>query len=97
MYGMYLLRKEEMLLENGGVKEFILYHVTTEQKGLQSLENGLDWRRTIRSRFGVGVSFSDDADYADYHASHSIFGGNTALQRIRFILMKPNIVLIGYT
>lgn len=75
MYGMYLLRKEEMLLENLGVQELILYHVTTEQKGLQSLENGLDWRRTIRARFGKGVSFSDDADYADFHASHSAVRG----------------------
>lgn len=82
MYGMYLLRKEEMLLKkyqkdnSCQVQERILYHVTTQQKGLQSLENGLDWRRTKRSRYGQGVSFSDDADYADYYANHSAGEGN---------------------
>jgi len=68
MYGMYLLRKEEMRY---GDKELILYHVTTKSRALESLKNGLDWRRTRRSKFGCGVSFSDDADYANYYADHS--------------------------
>ncbi|XP_008181452.1 uncharacterized protein LOC100570056 [Acyrthosiphon pisum] len=68
MYGMYLLRKEEMRY---GDKELILYHVTTKSRALESLKNGLDWRRTRRSKFGRGVSFSDDADYANYYADHS--------------------------
>lgn len=75
MYGMYLLRKEEMETVNRRsgtvVKELVLYHVTTEEKGVKSLNDGLDWRRTKRSRFGRGVSFSDDADYADFYANHS--------------------------
>lgn len=70
MYGMYLLRKEEMRLNNVGYsdKELILYHVTTESRALESLKSGLDWRRTRRNKFGSGVSFSDDADYANYYA-----------------------------
>lgn len=73
MYGMYLLRKEEMLAQNdrSDVRELLLYHVTTRSKGEQSLERGLDWRLTRRSKFGCGVSFSDDADYADFYANHS--------------------------
>ncbi|XP_060881192.1 ras guanine nucleotide exchange factor R-like [Metopolophium dirhodum] len=67
MYGMYLLRKEEMQY---GDRELILYHVTTKSRALESLKNGLDWRRTRRSKFGCGVSFSDDADYANYYADH---------------------------
>ncbi|XP_060879748.1 transcription factor SPT20 homolog [Metopolophium dirhodum] len=69
MYGMYLLRKEEM---RHGDKERILYHVTTMSRALESLKSGLDWRRTGCSKlFGCGVLFSDDADYANYYADHS--------------------------
>ncbi|XP_003244412.1 uncharacterized protein LOC100568638 [Acyrthosiphon pisum] len=74
MYGMYLLRKEEMQLENGGadgVKEMLLYHVTTKSRALKSLKSGLDWRLTRRSRYGCGVSFSEDAEYADKYADNS--------------------------
>lgn len=88
MYGMYLLRKEEMLLEKSQkgnpckVQELILYHVTTEQKGIQSLEHGLDWRRTKRSRYGQGVSFSDDAEYADFYANRSGGEGNNYIIKL---------------
>ncbi|KAL5234150.1 hypothetical protein ACI65C_001560 [Semiaphis heraclei] len=70
MYGMYLLRKEEMQLTRMGNsdKERILFHVTTKSRAVESLKNGLDWRRTRRSKFGCGVSFSDNADYANYYA-----------------------------
>jgi len=74
MYGMYLLRKEEMQLANGeanGVSEMLLYHVTTESRALESLKSGLDWRRTWRFRYGCGVSFSDDVEYADKYADNS--------------------------
>jgi len=79
LYGMYLLRKEEMALEKGPeVKELVLYHVTTVKKGKESLQGGLDWRRTKRSKFGRGVSFSDDADYADFYANHSTGEGKSS-------------------
>ncbi|XP_060838755.1 uncharacterized protein LOC132920399 isoform X2 [Rhopalosiphum padi] len=70
MYGMYLLRKEEMQLTPEYCREIILYHVTTKSRALESLISGLDWRRTRRSKFGRGVSFSDDADYANYYADN---------------------------
>ncbi|CAI6358745.1 unnamed protein product [Macrosiphum euphorbiae] len=72
MYGMYMLRKEEMNLTFGqSVQEKLLFHVTTESRALESLDSGLDWRRTRRSKFGCGVSFSDDIDYANYYADNS--------------------------
>uniref|UniRef100_A0A2S2PH98 Poly [ADP-ribose] polymerase n=1 Tax=Schizaphis graminum TaxID=13262 RepID=A0A2S2PH98_SCHGA len=73
MYGMYMLRMEEMKLNVGRrrVQEKLLYHVTTESRAMESLNSGLDWRRTRRNKFGCGVSFSDDADYANYYADNS--------------------------
>jgi len=71
MYGMYLLREEEMKLDVGQtVQEKMLFHVTTESRAIESLESGLDWRRTNRNKFGRGVSFSDNADYANYYADN---------------------------
>jgi len=72
MYGMYLLHRQEMLANNNlGLVERLLYHVTTESRAIESLKSGLDWRRTQRSKYGRGVSFSDDADYANYYADNS--------------------------
>jgi hypothetical protein len=89
MYGLYLLRREEIRLETGAADcEMTLYHVTTEQRAKESLEHGLDWRRTKRSRFGRGVSFSDDADYADYFADNRTGEGETAQGR-RYLLRGP--------
>jgi len=69
---MYMLRKEEMELAVGrSVEDKLLFHVTTESRAIESLESGLDWRRTHRNKFGRGVSFSDDADYANYYADNS--------------------------
>jgi len=69
---MYLLREEEMKLEVGRrVQEKLLFHVTTESRAMESLSSGLDWRRTQRNKFGCGVSFSDNADYANYYADKS--------------------------
>ncbi|XP_022181091.1 uncharacterized protein LOC111041189 [Myzus persicae] len=84
MYGMYLLRKEEMRLENGGydAQELVLYHVTAKSRALESLKNGLDWRLTRRAKFGYGVSFSNDVDYGNYYANRSTNEG------IRVIVMS---------
>jgi len=76
MYGMYMLRKEEMKLTFGqSVQEKLLFHVTTESRAVESLDSGLDWRRTRRFKFGCGVSFSDDIDYANYYADNSSIEG----------------------
>lgn len=79
MYGMYLLRKEEMQLNNGkanDLEEMMLYHVTSKSRAENALaDSGLDWRRTERSKYGCGVSFSDNIEYADYHANKATSKG----------------------
>ncbi|XP_060880334.1 uncharacterized protein LOC132952164 [Metopolophium dirhodum] len=90
MYGMYMLRKEEMKLTSGqSVQEKVLFHVTTESRAVESLDSGLDWRRTRRSKFGCGVSFSDDIDYANYYAD------NSSIEVTRVIMICC--VLVGET
>lgn len=76
MYAIYKLRYEEMklIVRQSKVKKKNLYHVTTEDRALESLESGLDWRRTRRAKFGCGVSFSDDADYANFYSDNSAGG-----------------------
>jgi len=67
-----MLHKEEMILDvDRSVQEKLLYHVTTESRAMESLNSGLDWRRTQRNKFGCGVSFNYDADYANYFANNS--------------------------
>jgi len=88
MYGMYLLHKEEF--KNQGVQEKLLYHVTSESNALESLESGLDWRRTQRAKFGCGVSFSDNADYANYYAN-SDFGEGIILVLLLMFVFRLNI------
>ncbi|XP_060879749.1 protein mono-ADP-ribosyltransferase PARP12-like [Metopolophium dirhodum] len=71
MYGMYMLREEELKLTIGrSVQKKLLFHVTTEARAMESLDSGLDWRRSRRNKFGCGVSFSDDADYANFYADN---------------------------
>ncbi|XP_050527586.1 uncharacterized protein LOC126897770 isoform X2 [Daktulosphaira vitifoliae] len=78
MYGLYLLRKAELQLKHL-IKERILYHVTSESNAITSLNDGLNWRKTKRAKFGAGVSFSDDANYANFHASNQIPGNRVIL------------------
>ncbi|KAL5234149.1 hypothetical protein ACI65C_001559 [Semiaphis heraclei] len=69
---MYMLRQEEIEWTVGrSVQEKLLFHVTSESRATESLDRGLDWRRTWRNKFGCGVPFSDDADYANYYANNS--------------------------
>ncbi|XP_050434966.1 protein mono-ADP-ribosyltransferase PARP12-like [Adelges cooleyi] len=79
MYGMYLLRKEELELNGGRVEQRLLYHVTGVANATASLQDGLDWRRTKRAKFGRGVSFSDHAKYADCYADNRNTGGRVII------------------
>ncbi|CAI6368088.1 unnamed protein product [Macrosiphum euphorbiae] len=95
MYGMYMLRKEEMNLDLGQrVQEKLLFHVTTESRAMESLDCGLDWRRTRRNKFGCGVSFSDDADYANYYANKSPSEGTRVIM-ICWVLVGETYVVSG--
>lgn len=67
---MYLFRKEEAKKIYGcNVVEKYLYHVTNSQNIKSITEHNLDWRKTYRSRYGMGVCFSQRPEYADQHSS----------------------------
>ena len=48
-----------------------LFHATSPSNVSSIVKNNLDWRRSVRTRFGKGVSFSPDARYADRHCNSS--------------------------
>jgi len=92
MYGMYMLREEEMKLTLGrSVQKKLLFHVTTESRAMESLDSGLDWRRTRRNKYGCGVSFSDDVDYANFYADKFTSEGIIILYIINVYLLGLSI------
>lgn len=68
---MYNLKKEEYISKHGAhnVKEKTLIHSTAVDNVLGIIRDNFDWRRVVRSKYGTGVSFSDDADYANCHSN----------------------------
>uniref|UniRef100_A0A1B6LVC8 Poly [ADP-ribose] polymerase n=1 Tax=Graphocephala atropunctata TaxID=36148 RepID=A0A1B6LVC8_9HEMI len=68
---MYDLTKEEYKSRYGRVTETRLFHATSEFNVNPIIQNNLDWRRVSRSKFGMGVSFSNDADYANFFSNSS--------------------------
>eukprot|EP00102_Acyrthosiphon_pisum_P018324 XP_008190031.1 PREDICTED: poly [ADP-ribose] polymerase 12-like isoform X2 [Acyrthosiphon pisum] len=54
LYGLYLLHKEEMKLDNsiGDVREETLFHATSVKNAKSIARNNIDWRLTGRTRFG---------------------------------------------
>lgn len=76
LWGMYLLRKEE-LTKTGinliSAKTMTLYHVTSPVQAESIASNNIDWRRTTRTRFGMGACFSPSLKYA--HDKSSSDGG----------------------
>lgn len=70
---MYNLKKEEYISKYGAsnVKERTLIHSTAANNVSGIIKDNFDWRRVVRSKYGVGVSFSDDADYANCHSNRS--------------------------
>jgi hypothetical protein len=69
--GCYLLKKEEYEKRYGSVTEMELFHATGVHNVSSITEYNLDWRRSVRTKFGMGVSFSPDADYANLHCNRS--------------------------
>uniref|UniRef100_A0A1B6GCY8 Poly [ADP-ribose] polymerase n=1 Tax=Cuerna arida TaxID=1464854 RepID=A0A1B6GCY8_9HEMI len=69
---MYLLKKEEYLSRYGKVEEKDLFHVTSAKNVKSIINNNFDWRRVLRGKFGIGTSFSDDAEYANHYANQNI-------------------------
>lgn len=70
---MYKLKKQEYISKYGisGVKEMKLIHSTAVNNVFGIIKDNFDWRRVIRNKYGNGVSFSDDADYANCHSNRS--------------------------
>jgi hypothetical protein len=71
LWGSYVLKKEEYMNYPGFdiVKEEKLFHATAEENINSIVLNNLDWRRTKRTRYGHGVSFSPSAEYASTYCS----------------------------
>jgi hypothetical protein len=70
--GCYLLKKEEYEKRYGCVNEKELFHATSTYNVSSITKCNLDWRRSVRTKFGMGVSFSPDAHYANLHCNRSI-------------------------
>lgn len=70
---MYLLNKEELLKSSMSVQEINLFHATSPTCAEQIAKNNIDWRRTVRTRFGIGACFSPCPLYA--HQKSGAKGG----------------------
>jgi len=46
-----------------------LFHATNPSNVSSITKNNLDWRRSVRTKFGEGVSFSPRAGYANLHCN----------------------------
>ncbi|XP_060843059.1 protein mono-ADP-ribosyltransferase PARP12-like [Rhopalosiphum padi] len=70
IYGMYLLHKEELELDGNSenVKEKTLFHATSIRNAESIARHNIDWRKTNRTRFGIGACFSPCTHYANKYA-----------------------------
>jgi hypothetical protein len=89
LWGCYLLKKAECLKRDDSVTEKVLYHVTAQSNVNSIAENNFDWRRSVRTRFGRGVSFSPSAAYADKYCNRDI-GSDRALFVARVLVGRDH-------
>ncbi|KAJ9600226.1 hypothetical protein L9F63_009486, partial [Diploptera punctata] len=88
LWGCYLLRKGEYKKRlRKPIREMELFHATSEINVPSIVENNFDWRRTVRAKFGKGVSFSPSAGYANTYCNHKV-GDNRALILTRVLVGK---------
>lgn len=69
---MYLLHKEEHnMFDEYGIKadELMLYHATSPEIATVIAHKNIDWRKTKRSRYGIGAYFSTCPYYADKYST----------------------------
>jgi hypothetical protein len=79
LWGCYLLKKAECIERSScSVTERVLYHATAQSNIDSITKNNLDWRRSVRTKFGRGVSFSPSANYANTWCNRSV-GSSRAL------------------
>jgi len=79
LWGCYLLKKAECTNRSDcSVTENVLFHATGQSNIYSITKNNLDWRRSFRTKFGCGVSFSPSAKYANTWCNRDI-GSSRAL------------------
>jgi hypothetical protein len=79
LWGCYLLKKDECIKRKSClVTEKVLIHATSQSNIDSITKNNLDWRRSVRTKFGCGVSFSPSAIYAKTWCNRAA-GSNLAL------------------
>jgi hypothetical protein len=73
LWGSYVLKKEEYInyLGFGIVCEEKMFHATAKENVYSIVQNNFDWRRTKRTRYGHGVSFSPSAEYANTYCNQN--------------------------
>lgn len=85
---LYLLKKEEYKVMYGDVQEVELFHVTNREVFKVVRQDNLDWRKVVRHKFGHGISFSTDIDYANFFSNK-----NNKVQRVvlvcKVLVAKP--------
>jgi len=71
LWGSYVLKKEEYIncLGFDIVSEEKLFHATAKENVYSVVQNNFDCRRTKRTRYGHGVSFSPSAEYANTYCN----------------------------
>ena len=87
LWGSYMLKKEEYInyLGFGIVSEEKLFHATARGNVYSIVQNNFDWRRTKRTRYGHGVSFSPSAEYANMYCNQNA-GSKRALILARVLV-----------
>jgi len=86
LWGCYLLKKDECIKRSGySVTERELFHVTSQSNIDSITKNNLDWRRSVRTKYGCGVSFSPSATYAHIWCNRNV-GYNRALIVARLLV-----------
>jgi hypothetical protein len=82
----YLLKKDECIKRSGYfVTERVLFHATGQSNIDSITKNNLDWRRSVRTKYGRGVNFSPSATYADTWCNRNV-GHNRALIAARVLV-----------
>lgn len=57
--------------QNKDYRVIELIHSTAASNVPSIEKNNLNWRLVQRAKYGYGVSFSENADYANFHSSWS--------------------------
>jgi hypothetical protein len=90
LWGCYLLKKAECIERSSHpVTEKVLFHVTAQSNIDSITKNNLDWRRSVRKKYGCGVSFSPSATYANTWCNSGI-GSKRALFVTRVLVGRSH-------